>query len=119
MAVDYTEDLEAARELIDEFGRNIKVRSNEIVGDGFDPTLIPTDSTVKAVQVGFKQGDIDGSRVKSTDKRFVIAYPGFMITKEMQFIDGDTVFYVPNGGQGVKEIKPGDTPIVYFVHVRS
>ena len=111
MSYDYSGLASTAQNLIDKFGRDTTLRTNVLSGSEFDPTITPTDSTIKAVFLSYKSAEVDGTLIKTNDK-MLITYT--LLDTKNEIVDGGKKYEVVN----VDEIKPGITPMIYKVQIR-
>jgi hypothetical protein len=112
MKYDYSSLAATAVGLIDKFGRDTTLRTNTVSGTEFDPTIVATDETISAVFMGYKTNEVDGTLIKSNDK-MILTYA--VIDLKNEIIDGGKKYEVVN----VQEVKPGITPMIYKVQLRS
>lgn len=103
-----------ATRLISEKGRNVTLRTFVKTGTGLNPTLTPTDTTIKAVVIDYKLSQVDGTLVKMGDKEFLLV-SDTVITEDMKFVDGSVTYDIVM----VKQVAPGDLDIVYKVQARK
>lgn len=70
----YSEMLAVAIELIEFFGQSVTLSvAGATSGDAFNPTpSAPAPHTVTAVEIDFKQSEIDGTSVLASDKQLII-----------------------------------------------
>jgi len=102
-----------ATQLIDRFGREMTLRQRAKTGSGYDPTITNSDSTITAAAVSFKQSEVDGTKIQMSDKKIIFT-SDIQITSDMQIIDDSKVYSL----MPVKEVDPGDTPVLYIVRGR-
>ena len=112
MSYDYTSLANTAIGLIDKFGRDTTLRTNVITGTEFDPTITPNDTTISAVFLNFKSDEVDGTLIRSSDKK-LLTYTAMDLKNEI--VDGGTKYEVVR----VDEVKPGVTPMIYKVQIRA
>ncbi|AEP08892.1 hypothetical protein [Micavibrio aeruginosavorus] len=103
-------------------GREITVRRP---GEGqvYDPSndtftaATPVDETVKALFTNFSKNDVDGEKIKRTDKRVLIAGASLDMAPDTdhKIIDGGVTYNVIN----TDVVQPGDTVLLYMVQVRK
>ena len=103
-----------AQELIAENGVTMQLVSSTTTGPAFNPVVVDTLTDIVAVRSNYNVNEVgDGSRIKSTDIKLLIASQVAPATgqkiidglKEMQIID-------------VSIIEPGEVVILYKVQVR-
>lgn len=128
MAIDYEKLAQTALRLISTNGRSVTLRAQSTtLVDPDDPFAgteaaeVPEDIdalSVTGVFTNFKLSSIDGVNVIAGDKRFVVADSEVDseedLTRFDRVHDGSDVYQVV----GVDPVQPGDTPLVYFFHVR-
>ena len=112
MSYDYSGLANTAQTLIDKFGRDTTLRVNTSSGSEFDPTIVVNDTTIKAVFLSYKTNDVDGTLIKSNDK-MLLTY--VEVENKNEIVDGGHKYEVIN----VDEVKPGLTPMIYKVQIRS
>ncbi len=66
-----TDSLGSIDELLDTFGQNIIYRRN-VIGVGPRPTETPTETNIRGIVTNFRFRDIDGTRIRATDRRIFI-----------------------------------------------
>lgn len=112
--IDYTSDLNAAIEDIAEAGRVVDLVSYVNTGPSYDPVMTPVIlPDIMAVEKAFKSFEIDGTLVKTGDKRFLIA-GDTEPTVNMELHDGGKKYAIKN----IEQVKPGDTLILSKVQAR-
>ena len=110
---DHSRFVALAKRLIPLHGRDINIVSVENYNSEYDPTLVESSITVKAVDVGFRTSEVDGSVVKKGDHQYLIDsdvvpdVTGHIIDKGSRYSILDFI-----------EIAPGDQSIMYKVHAR-
>jgi len=112
MSYDYSNVQATAISLINKFGRTITHRTTTSSGDEFDPVIVNNDTSITAVMIGYEAKEIDGTLIKTNDK-MILTYTS--INTKDEILDGAIKYEVVN----VNEVKPGDTPLIYKVQIRS
>lgn len=107
---DYSSISATAQRLIDSFGRSIIKRSSVMGGDPWNPTLINTDTAIKAVATSFKANEVDGTIIKATDKQY-LAYTE--VTTADKIVDDEELSVI-----NVMPIQTGPTKIIYKIQAR-
>ena len=110
---DHSDFVALATEMIKEDGRMITIVSLTNSGDDFNPTRSETNTQVMAVQVGFKNNEVNGETVLKSDLKYLIdsAVP----------IEIDNVIKDKGRQYSVVDfdlIGPGDQDILYKVQAR-
>ena len=113
MAFDYGNSVTTATRLISTYGRTMTLRTTTETGDPWDPTQTSSDTDIIGVAVDYRSSEIDGDMVQTTDKRFLLTST---VTPTLQdkIVDNSTEYSIVN----IREIKPGDTVVLYDVQVR-
>ncbi len=102
-----------ATRLIKKNGRQLSIVSIGLAGTAWDPTPAETITTVIGVQTNFNVADVDGNLVQETDKQYLIN-SAIMINAEMRIRDNGVDYSIVN----INEIMPGETLVMYKVHVQ-
>lgn len=121
--VDFTGIINTGERLIADVGRDIFIERDigTVDVDSAKPWLGKTSQTerhkVKGAFVNFKESDIDGTLVKMGDQQCLISPKGLCIdiTISDRIIDGDLTWTIMDA----KSQKPGNTVLIYQLHVRS
>lgn len=83
--------------LVNEVGRDCFVRSIVVTGgNDFDPssgTEIITDTPAKAAFFKFKTNEVDGTVIKSTDKKIVLS-SAVPVDKTNKIVDGSIIYHI-------------------------
>ncbi len=111
---DYAGLKQTATGLIIKFGRDVTLRHIVKSGSPYDPTLTPTDSTIKAAVVPFNQNDVDGTQILMSDKKFIFT-SDIEITHDMKLVDGGKEYSIVTNNP----INPGDVNVVNLVQARA
>lgn len=121
MSVQHQDFLELATEMIGEEGRIVYLVERSNTGSSFDPSYTETETPVKALQTDFSMSEVDGTMVRSDDKKFLI--DGIVpIGNAMRIrdkgsdspdsdIEDYSIVYI-------NQLKPGNTVILYEVYAR-
>ena len=112
MSYNYTGLASTAVGLINKFGRDATLRTNTLGGDEFDPTVTTSDETIKAVFLNYNASVVDGTLIKSNDK-MILTYS--LVDPKNEIVDGTVKYEVIS----VQEVKPGVTPMIYKVQLRT
>lgn len=97
-------------------------------GDPFDPTYVDAAYSVTAFQSGWSQSEIDGSRIRANDKRFMVAaQTGFLPDDTYRINVGGTLVadgesqsgYVVSGGVqyeivNIDPFQPDMATVIYY-----
>ncbi|WP_247996664.1 hypothetical protein [Brucella tritici] len=75
----YGRSIAVANKLIDKFGQTGAIRRTETSGDPWDPGTSDTDYPCTLVALDYDQKDVDGTLIKSTDKKVYVAVAGLPI----------------------------------------
>ena len=110
----YSDMAKLATDMIDEFGRAMILRKYTISGTDYAPIKTPVDSPVTGVVTTFKRSDIDGTLIREGDKMILID-SAIEPSKADSVIDEGFVYEVVD----IIDITPGDTSILYKLHVRK
>lgn len=109
----YSKIATTAEQLISRYGRNVSVRQITKSGTAYDPTVTPSDTTVKAVSANYTTEDQAGTQIQQGDIRFYIK-TSIAMTTDMQIVDDSNIYSIID----VNNIKPGDTQIIYIIQAR-
>lgn len=119
-AFDYARAAATAQRLIDKFGHLGKLRV-ETPGSGPShdpgaPTITDHDATMAVLK--FHKDDIDGTRVKSTDKRILVAAKGLAVepATDHQLLDAAGQAYTVID---VDPLSPAGVPVFYWIQARK
>lgn len=120
-AIDYTEDVRAAAEDIRDAGRIIQiVRQSAATGSNpydRDPAPAPDVENVWALETSWHIGEVDGTTIRATDRKFLIAAEGVSTGPTEQDalrIDGADINIA-----NVQPLAPGGVVILWKVAVRG
>lgn len=107
----YPRSVAVANKLIDKFGQTGAIRRTETSGDPWDPSTSDTDYPCTLVALDYDQKDVDGTLIKSTDKKVYVATKGLPIqpTTTDKVIIGGAVSAIVQA----KPLNPAGT-VVYF-----
>lgn len=107
----YARAVATANRLIDKFGQTGAIRRTETSGDPWNPGTSDTDYTCTLVALDYDQKDVDGTLIKSTDKKVYAATKGMTIqpTTTDKVIIGGVVSTIIEA----KPLNPAGT-VVYF-----
>jgi hypothetical protein len=109
-----------AARLVAQYGKSVTLRRP---GAGtFDPVTgqttpgTPTDSAVKAAEVGYEANERDGTMVRAEDRRFLIAAAGILqpASSDRLLVGSADLAIVT-----VEPLEPGPTPLLYTVQCRG
>ncbi|MBA8846260.1 hypothetical protein FHW02_004350 [Ochrobactrum sp. RH1CCR137] len=75
----YARSVATANRLIDEFGQTGAIRRTETSGDPWNPGTSDMDYPCTLVALDYDQKDVDGTLIKSTDKKVYVATKGLTI----------------------------------------
>lgn len=109
----YEESKQQAINDINEYGRTVNLVSIAKSGTAYDPVITETLIPCKMLQSNFLAKEIDGTLIKATDKKFLLA-GNIEPTTEMLLKDGDIKYSIVN----VFYVKPGDTLILSKIQAR-
>lgn len=98
---------------INKYGRSVNLISIVKSGTDYDPTITETLIPCKMLQSSFLSSEIDGTAIKISDKKFLLA-GNIEPTTDMLLKDGDIRYSIVN----VFQIKPGPTLILSKIQAR-
>lgn len=121
--IDYAEFREFADELLAEFGADAKIAERQQTGAAHKPeTTLVELATVKAAVIAYDNRVIDGTRIRTTDKRGLVSAEGldFVIKASHRFIQNDesgtaVVYEIVNS----QSIRPASTTVLYDLQLRA
>ena len=109
----YERPLNQAIKAINKYGRAVNIISLVKSGTDYDPVITETLIPCKMIQSAFTAKEIDGTLIKATDKKFLVA-GNIESTTEMLLKDGDIKYSIVN----VFQVKPGPTLILSKIQAR-
>lgn len=109
----YSKSLEASIGMIEKYGRTMSLVYITQSGSDYDPIIQETTVTAKVLQSIFTTNEIDGTLIKASDKKFLIAGDK-EISLDMKIIDGNKKYSIVN----ILEVQPGSTLILSKVQAR-
>lgn len=113
----YARSVTTGNRLIDKFGQTGAIRRTEISGDPWNPGTSDTDYPCTLVALDYDQKDVDGTLIKSTDKKVYVATKGLTIqpnTTDKVIIGGDVNTIVE-----AKPLNPAGTVVYWEFQVRQ
>lgn len=113
---DYAEDRADADELIDEFGQDGKLRRETKTGSSYSPTITTTDYDCTFVVLDYRNREIDGTRILSTDKKALLKAGSLAITPTTA--DKLVIGGVAHAIMNVAPLSPGGTVVLYEIQAR-
>ena len=113
MADSYSRLAATATRLINKYGREFSLRSYVSSGSAYDPSLTPSDQTVKGVFVSASQDDVNQGLVQKGDKFFLMA-SAIRPDESMKVVDKSNTYEISN----VVFVEPGDTLLISKVQIR-
>lgn len=111
--INYARLKATAERLIRKAGRAAVLQVRTLQSAGVTPVYDYEDKPVTIAELGFRQSDIDGTRIKIGDKKFVVS-AGFIIDTYGKLKDGTITYEI----LAVDSKKPGDVTVVQFLHCR-
>lgn len=117
-AFDYAEAISDAHELINEFGRAGKLVRPTSTGPEYDPTDgVPIETPVTLAITSFRNREIDGTRILSSDKKAYVSALGLTEepTTDHQLVAGTEK---PYSIIAVEPLNPAGTVVFYKLQVR-
>lgn len=115
---DYAEAAADAVAMVAEFGATGAIRRTTNSGDAWNPTQTTTDYDAVMAIVEYTNRDIDGTRIRATDRRVLVSTSGLSITPttadKVITADGDGLSIV-----NVNIVKPATTVVLYDIQARA
>ena len=108
---DYSNISNTTQNLIDKFGKTVIRKGFINTGTEWNPTQVPNNKDIKAVQTRFKKNEIDGTLIQAKDVLF-LTYEE--VNTDNKIEDDSVVYNVVN----VDLIKPSTSVIIYKVQAR-
>lgn len=102
-----------AEKAINKYGRNSYLVSVTKSGVDYDPIITEVEVAIKLLESRFSINEIDGTLIRSDDKKFLIA-GNINPTLEMKIKDNGKSYSIVN----IIETKPGDKLILSKIQVR-
>lgn len=116
----YADAVQTASELIREFGQKGQIQvTNPGGGPSYDPgEPTYTDYAADICVLGFAKRDIDGTRIKATDKRILVAARGLEIepATDHRLVDAAGTSYEV---VSVDPLSPAGAPVFYWIQARA
>lgn len=112
MSFNYASLALIAENLIEKFGRTAQLLTPVKTGEQWSPSVTWDSSDIKIAQTKFTASERAGGLVQEGDKVFLVK-GSESITNEQRIIDG-VEFQIVD----VTQIKPGNTSMLWRVHVR-
>ncbi|KAB2692563.1 hypothetical protein [Brucella intermedia] len=112
----YARSVKTADRLISKFGQTGAIRRTETSGDPWDPSTSDTDYPCTLVALNYDQKDVDGTLIKSTDKKVYVAVAGLPIqpTTTDKVIIGGVVSTIVEA----KPLNPAGTVVYWMLQAR-
>ncbi|OIS90738.1 hypothetical protein [Brucella cytisi] len=113
----YARSVATANRLIDKFGQTGAIRRTETSGDPWNPGTSDTDYPCTLVALDYDQEDVDGTLIKSTDKKVYVATKGLPIqptTTDKVLIGGIVSSIVQE-----KPLNPAGTVVYWELQART
>lgn len=113
----YVRSVATANRLIDKFGQTGAIRRTETSGDPWNPGTSDADYHCTLVALDYDQKDVDGTLVKSTDKKVYVATKGLTIqpTTTDKVIIGGVVSSIVQA----KPLNPAGTVVYWELQART
>ncbi|MBE0563577.1 hypothetical protein JQC79_19360 [Ochrobactrum anthropi] len=113
----YARSVATANRLIDKFGQTGAIRRTETSGDPWNPGTSDTDYPCTLVALDYDQKDVDGTLIKSTDKKVYVAIKGLAIqpTTTDKVIIGGVVSTIVEA----KPLNPAGIIVLFEFQIRS
>ena len=113
MANIYDKALSTAEKMINKYGRTSYLVSITKSGVDYDPVITETEVEIKLLESRFSVNEIDGTLIKTDDKKFLIA-GSVAPTIEMKIKDNGKSYSIIN----ILETKPGNKLILSKIQAR-
>lgn len=117
MTYNYTGVAKTAKRLIENFGKPVTVRRMTNTGTAWAPTQTPADTSFTGVMTNYMAKEIDGTLIKMTDKKLLLAAYGAATTpvvSDRVIVNGEEYAIID-----IKTLEPGDTALIWTVQVRA
>jgi len=115
---DYVEARADAVELIADFGGPATLTQTANSGSGYNPTQTTTDYACTAVTIDWKNEEIDGTLIMTTDRKIIISTEGLTVTPAI----GDSITIgsdVMRLVEPFKPLSPAGTVVMYETNARA
>lgn len=113
MADLYTRLQNTAKSMIAKYGRQASIISLTKTGTAYNPVISETLTSIFLLQSEYNAKEIDGTLIKTNDKRFLI-YSETPISTENKILDNNKKYSIVS----IKETMPGSVNILYEVQAR-
>ncbi|KQW79720.1 hypothetical protein [Brevundimonas sp. Root1279] len=128
----YAASVATANRLIEKFGQDGAIRrEGPKTGTAYDPDDgQPQDIPARFVMVGYRSNEIDGTRVRASDKKVLMAPGSFTVEPGQEPLDPDTntapttsdllveASGTPWNIVGVDTLRPAETTLLFTLHCR-
>lgn len=116
-AFDYARSKATADRLIARFGQAGTLRRPTSTGAAYNPTPgAPEDHAVTIVVLDYKDTEVDGTRIRATDKRVLLARSDLAIAPALS--DQLFIGYEPHALIEVQPLSPGGTVLMWELQAR-
>ena len=99
--------------MIAKYGRQASIISLTKTGTAYNPVISETLTSIFLLQSEYHAKEIDGTLIKTDDKRFLI-YSENQITTENKILDNSKKYSIVS----IKETMPGSVNLLYEVQAR-
>jgi len=108
---DYSNLASTSVRLINKFGKSILKRTITNSGDEWNPTQVNVDTSIDGVVTAYGLNEIDGTLIKSTDKKLLTTS---LIDTSDKIVDGAIIYSVVS----VSTVEPSTTALLYKIQLR-
>ena len=108
---DYSKLASTSVRLINKFGKSILKRTVTNSGDEWSPIQTNVDTAIDGVVTAYGIGEIDGTLIKSTDKKLLTTS---LIDTADKIVDGAIVYSVVS----ISTVEPSTTALLYKIQLR-
>lgn len=118
MTFDYAKAQATAERLIANFGTAATLKQVASSGTDYNPTLTPTNHACTVVTLDWKNEEIDGTLIKSTDRKILISTDGLSVVPaigDTLTIGSDVLLLV----EPFKPLSPAGTVVMYETNARA
>ena len=102
-----------AQSMIAKYGRPASIISFIKTGSSYNPVISVTLTPIYLLQSEYQAKEIDGTLIKTNDKRFLI-YSETAISTENKILDNNKKYSIVS----IKETMPGSVNLLYEVQAR-
>jgi hypothetical protein len=116
---DYTKAQATAKRLIKRFGREVTLVITAGSGDAWNPVQSGDTQTLVAAVFDYKNSKIDGTLIKTGDKRLLISTEGATIAPDLQHKIAIEDIEDEHSIVDLKPLSPGGTVVYWEAQVRK